>query len=108
MKDLFGILVVCFFLGLMMMLILEPKPTTEEEEVTVEQVGNYINYTLIPQRYGLDTLCIKAQSAEELMVTRWFLDQTSQIETNYIVFIENNKIKTAVNKRDYQLKIDYI
>lgn len=108
MKDLFGILVVCFFLGLMMMLILEPNPTTEEEEATVEQVSNYINYTLIPQRYGLDTLCIKAQSAEELMVTRWFLDQTSQIETNYIVFIENNKIKTAVNKRDYQLKIEQI
>lgn len=106
MKDLFGILVVCFFLGLMMMLILEPKTTTEEEEVTVEQSENYINYTLIPQRYGLDTLCIKAQSVEELMVTRWFLDQTSQVETNYIVFIENNKIKTAVNKRDYQLKID--
>ena len=106
MKDFLGILAVCLVLGFMMMLILEPQPTTEEEETAVEQVDNYINYTLIPQRYGLDTLCIKAQNVEELMVTRWFLDQTSQVETNYIVFIENNKIKTAVNKRDYQLKID--
>lgn len=106
MKDFLGIVAVCLALGFMMMLILEPNPTTEEEEVPAEQVGNYINYTLIPQRYGLDTLCIKAQSVEELMVTRWFLDQTSQIETNYIVFIENNKIKTAVNKRDYQLKFE--
>lgn len=106
MKDFLGILVVCLVLGFMLMLILGPPPTTEEEEVPVEQVDNYINYTLIPQRYGLDTLCIKAQNVEELMVTRWFLDQTSQVETNYIVFIENNKIKTAVNKRDYQLKID--
>ena len=101
MKDFLGILVVSFLFGVMVMVICEPKPTTEEE-----QVDNYINYTLIPQRYGLDTLCIKAQSVEELMVTRWFLNQTSQVETNYIVFIENNKIKTAVNKRDYQLKID--
>ena len=106
MKDLFGILVVSTFLGIMLMLIWEPKPTSEEEEVTVEQADCYINYTLIPQRYGLDTLCIKAQHVEELMVTRWVLDQTSQVETNYIVFIENNKIKTAVNKRDYQLKTD--
>lgn len=105
MKDFIGILAVCLVLGFMIMLIWEPKPTTEEE-VVVEQVDNYINYTLIPQRYGLDTLCIKAQSVEDLMVTRWFLDQTSQVETNYIVFIENNKIKTAVNKRDYQLKMD--
>lgn len=106
MKDFLGVLAVSLVLGFMLKLILEPKPIAEEEEVTVEQVDNYINYTLIPQRYGLDTLCIKAQSVEELMVTRWFLDQTSQVETNYIVFIENNKIKTAVNKRDYQLKID--
>lgn len=106
MKDFLGILVVSFLFGIMVMVICEPKPTTEKEETTVEQSENYINYTLIPQRYGLDTLCIKAQSVEELMVTRWFLDQTSQVETNYIIFIENNKIKTAVNKRDYQLKID--
>lgn len=106
MKDLFGILVVSFLFGIMVMVICEPNPTSEEEEATIEQAGDYINYTLIPQRYGLDTLCIKAQSVEELMVTRWFLDQVSQVETNYIVFIENNKIKTAVNKRDYQLKID--
>ena len=105
MKDFLGILVVCSVLGFIKMLILELNPATEEE-VAVEQVDNYINYTLIPQRYGLDTLCIKAQSAEELVVTKWFLDQTSQIETNYIVFIENNKVKTAVNKQDYQLKID--
>lgn len=106
MKDLFGIAFISIVLSVFLVLILEPKPTTEEEEATVEQSENYIIYTLIPQRYGLDTLCIKAQSVEELMVTRWFLDQTSQVETNYIVFIENNKIKTAVNKRDYQLKID--
>lgn len=106
MKDFLGIVFISMVLSVFLVLICEPKPTTEEEEVTVEQPENYINYTLIPQRYGLDTLCIKAQSVEELMVTRWFLDQTSQVETNYIVFIENNKIKTAVNKRDYQLKID--
>lgn len=106
MNDFLGILVVSFLFGVMVLVTCEPKPTTEEEEVPTEQVDNYINYTLIPQRYGLDTLCIKAQSVEELMVTRWFLDQTSQVETNYIVFIENNKIKTAVNKRDYQLKLD--
>lgn len=106
MKDFLGILAVSLLFGVMVKVICKPKPTMEEEETAVEQVDNYINYTLIPQRYGLDTLCIKAQSVEELMVTRWFLDQTSQVETNYIVFIENNKIKTAVNKRDYQLKID--
>lgn len=106
MKDFLGIVFVSIVLSVFLMLVLEPQPTTEDEEVPVEQVDKYIIYTLIPQRYGLDTLCIKAQSAEELMVTRWFLDQTSQVETNYIVFIENNKIKTAVNKRDYQLKID--
>lgn len=106
MKDFLGIVAVSAVLSIMIVLICTPNPTTEEEEVAVEQTDRYINYTLIPQRYGLDTLCIKAQSAEELMVTRWFLDQTSQVETNYIVFIENNKIKTAVNKRDYQLKTD--
>lgn len=105
MKDFLGVAFISTILSFFVVLILEPQPTTEEE-VPVEQVDNYINYTLIPQRYGLDTLCIKAQSVEELTVTRWFLDQTSQVETNYIVFIENNKIKTAVNKRDYQLKID--
>jgi 3,4-dihydroxy-2-butanone 4-phosphate synthase len=106
MKDLLGIVFVSMVLSVFLVLICEPKEIKEEEETAVEQVDNYIIYTLIPQRYGLDTLCIKAQSVEELMVTRWFLDQTSQVETNYIVFIENNKIKTAVNKRDYQLKID--
>jgi 3,4-dihydroxy-2-butanone 4-phosphate synthase len=105
MKDLLGIVFVSMVLSVFLVLICEPKEI-KEEETAVEQVDNYIIYTLIPQRYGLDTLCIKAQSVEELMVTRWFLDQTSQVETNYIVFIENNKIKTAVNKRDYQLKID--
>ena len=106
MKDLLGIIFVSIVLSVFLVLICEQKEIKEEEETAVEQVDNYINYTLIPQRYGLDTLCIKAQNVEELMVTRWFLDQTSQVETNYIVFIENNKIKTAVNKRDYQLKID--
>ena len=106
MKDLLGMIFVSIVLSVFLVLICEQKEIKEEEETAVEQVDNYINYTLIPQRYGLDTLCIKAQNVEELMVTRWFLDQTSQVETNYIVFIENNKIKTAVNKRDYQLKID--
>lgn len=107
MKDFLGIVFVSIVLSVFLVLICEPKEIKEEkEETAVEQVDNYINYTLIPQRYGLDTLCIKAQNVEELMVTRWFLDQTSQVETNYIVFIENNKIKTAVNKRDYQLKLD--
>lgn len=106
MKDFLGIALISTILSFFVVLILEPQPTTEEEEVIVEQVDNCISYTLIPQRYGLDTLCIKAQNVEELMVTKWFLDQTSQVETNYIVFIENNKIKTAVNKRDYQLKTD--
>lgn len=105
MKDFLGLVVVSAVLGLMVMLICSPNPTPKEE-VVVKEVDNYLNYTLIPQRYGLDTLCIKAQHTEELMVTRWFLGQTSQVETNYIVFIENNKIKTAINKRDYQLKTD--
>ena len=105
MKDFLGIIFISMVLSVFLVLICEPEEIKEEEPM-ITPVENYINYTLIPQRYGLDTLCIKAQGVEELMVTRWFLDQTSQVETNYIVFIENNKIKTAVNKRDYQLKID--
>lgn len=105
MKDLLSIVFISVILAVALVLICEQEEIKEEKPV-ITPVDNYIIYTLIPQRYGLDTLCIKAQSAEELVVTKWFLNQTSQIETNYIVFIENNKVKTAVNKQDYQLKID--
>lgn len=105
MKDLLNIVFISVILAVALVLTCEQEEIKEEKPM-ITPVDNYINYTLIPQRYGLDTLCIKAQSVEELVVTKWFLDQTSQVETNYIVFIENNKIKTAVNKQDYQLKID--
>ena len=71
---------------------------TIKNTFAIEQVTGK-NYTLIPKRYGFDT--IKVFGVHEV--------QTLEVEgmyntVNYWLFITNNKIIKTVNMEDYELQ----
>lgn len=73
---------------------------SEIENVETTQDSLYV-YKLEPTRYGLDTLCIYANHCEPLQMNRVFLGKEETIETEYIIFIKDNKVQSCVSKYDY-------
>lgn len=61
-------------------------------------------YTLIPKIFGLDTIKVQAQSAEQLVVDKVMYGERISEHTKYIVFIVNNRIQYAVSMNDYELQ----
>lgn len=71
---------------------------TIKSTFTVEEVvGN--NYTLIPKRYGLDTVKVfGVHNVEVLEINKSYSTNT------YKVFITNNKIVHVMDTKDYEVK----
>lgn len=71
---------------------------TIKNTFTVEKaVGN--NYTLIPKRYGLDTVKVfGVHNVEVLEINKSYSTNT------YKVFITNNKIVHMMDTEDYEVK----
>ena len=71
---------------------------TIKNTFTVEEVvGN--NYTLIPKRYGLDTVNVfGVHNVEVLEINKSYSTDT------YKVFITNNKIVHMMDTKDYEVK----
>jgi hypothetical protein len=65
----------------------------------VEQVQKGDNYTLVPKRYGLDTVNVfGVHNVEVLEINKSYSTNT------YKVFITNNKIVHVMDTKDYEVK----
>lgn len=103
-KATFGLITVLFLMFYLLLVISRPaKIQSEVENVETTQDSIYV-YKLEPARYGLDTLCIYADHYEPLQMNRVFLGKEETIETEYIVFIKDNKVQSCVSKYDYIIK----
>lgn len=69
-----------------------------------EYVESINTYTLIPKRYGLDTIKVQAQSTEQLISDKVMYGERISEYTEYIVFITNNRIQYSVSMDDYELQ----
>lgn len=81
---------------------------TTKETFTIKKMKMFqesINtYTLTPKTFGLDTIKVQAQSAEQLVVDKVMYGERISEHTKYIVFIVNNRIQYAVSMNDYELQ----
>lgn len=96
---------VLFFLVLFVLIVIQGPNETQPETENVEPIQDSLYvYKLEPARYGLDTLCIYANRWEPLQVNRVFLGEEETIETEYVIFIKDNKIQSCVSKYDYVIE----
>lgn len=106
-EEIFATIVIIFLITVFFCvpLVVSEKENNSEESTPVEtnQDTTYC-YKLIPQRYGLDTLCIPANRMEVLKVDRVILGEVESAETEYLVFLKDNKIQSSVSKFDYAIE----
>lgn len=106
-KEIFSTIVIAFIITVLIRLpwIVSEKENKSEESTPIEvnQDTTYC-YKLIPQRYGLDTLCIPANRMEVLKVDKVILGEIESVETEYLVFLKDNKIQSSVSKFDYAIE----
>lgn len=94
-----------FFISIFLIAVIQGpnEIQSEVENVELTQDSLFV-YKLKPARYGLDTLCVYADRYEPLQVNRVFLGEEETMETEYIIFIKDNKIQTCVSKYDYNVE----
>lgn len=94
-----------FFISILLIAVIQGTDETQSEVENVETMQDSLYvYKLEPVRYGLDTLCVYADRHEPLQVNRVFLGEEETIETEYIIFIKDNKIQSCVSKYDYNVE----
>lgn len=98
-------LVGLFFISMLLIVVIQSTDETQSEVENVETMQDSLYvYKLEPVRYGLDTLCVYADRYEPLQANRVFLGEEETIETEYIIFIKDNKIQSCVSKYDYNVE----
>ena len=96
---------VAFFISVFLIAVIQESDKIQSEVENVETIQDSLYvYKLEPVRYGLDTLCVYANRYEPLQVHRVFLGEEETIETEYIIFIKDNKIQSCVSKYDYNVE----